>query len=85
MLSALVGLGLLIPVAVQATETASYAYTYDAVGRVATAFNAASGVCIAYTYDANGNHTAQIISVSGGAVTPVWGSGTWGCFPWMSQ
>lgn len=38
--------------------------------------------CIVYTYDANGNRQSQTITVSGGGMTPTWGTGTWGCFKW---
>jgi hypothetical protein len=38
--------------------------------------------CIVYTYDANGNRTSQSITTSGGALSPVWGTGVWGCFVW---
>jgi hypothetical protein len=38
--------------------------------------------CIVYTYDANGNRSSQTITVSGGAMTPTWGTGVWGCFKW---
>jgi hypothetical protein len=38
--------------------------------------------CIVYTYDANGNRQTQMITVSGGGMTPTWGTGTWGCFKW---
>lgn len=38
--------------------------------------------CIIYTYDTNGNRLSQTITVSGGGMTPTWGSGIWGCFRW---
>jgi len=59
----------------------SIIYTYDALGRVATA-RYDNGTCIVYTYDANGNRTAQTITTSGNPTTPVWGTGSWGCFIW---
>ena len=59
----------------------SIIYTYDALGRVATALYD-TGTCIVYSYDANGNRTAQTITTSGNPTTPVWGTGSWGCFIW---
>jgi YD repeat-containing protein len=54
----------------------SVTYTYDALGRIATA-SYDTGVCIAYTYDPNGNRTAQKILVTSASST-----GVWGCFNW---
>lgn len=54
----------------------SVVYTYDALGRIATA-SYDTGVCIAYTYDPNGNRTAQKILVTSASST-----GVWGCFNW---
>jgi YD repeat-containing protein len=54
----------------------SVTYSYDALGRIATA-SYDTGVCIAYTYDANGNRTAQKILVTSASST-----GVWGCFNW---
>ena len=64
--------------------TASVTYSYDQLGRVTTAIYD-NGTCVAYSYDANGNRTAQTITASGTPVSPVWGSGVWGCFPWTAQ
>ena len=61
--------------------TASVTYTYDLVGRVATSLYD-NGVCVVYSYDPVGNRTAQTNTLSGSPVTPVWGTGTWGCFKW---
>lgn len=73
--------GILLPTAVDASGS----YTYDAVGRLATALYD-NGTCIAYSYDAAGNRTSQTITAAGGAPqTPNWGSGTWGCFSWTAQ
>ena len=47
-----------------ALAAVSIIYTYDALGRVATA-RYDNGTCIVYTYDANGNRTAQTITTSG--------------------
>lgn len=69
----------------QATNSADTIYTYDELGRLMTALTSATGVCIAYSYDANGNRTAQTITVSGGTVSPIWGTGVAGCFLWTAQ
>jgi YD repeat-containing protein len=61
--------------------TGSISYTYDMLGRVTTALYD-NGACIAYAYDANGNRTSVTITVSGSPVSPVWGTGVWGCFSW---
>ena len=57
----------------------SVAYTYDALGRVATA-KYDTGVCILYTYDANGNRLSETINITTGGTT-----GVWGCFNWNSS
>jgi YD repeat-containing protein len=57
-------------------------YTYDPLGRVTTAVNAAAGICTTYSYDLNNNRTAQATTSGGSQVTAVWGSGVWGCAPW---
>ena len=62
---------------------ASVIYTYDAVGRVATALYD-NNVCVVYTYDANGNRTARTITAGGAPTTAVWGTGVWGCFRWST-
>jgi len=61
--------------------TASVTYTYDQVGRLATALYD-NGVCVVYNYDASGNRTAQTNTLSGAPATPIWGTGVWGCFKW---
>jgi hypothetical protein len=38
--------------------------------------------CIVYVYDSNGNRLFQTITVSGGVMSPTWGTGVWGCFAW---
>lgn len=81
----LVGIGVLAPSALRASEMATTVYTYDALGRLATAVNTSTGVCIAYTYDANGNRTSQTITVSGAPVSPTWGTGVAGCFLWTAH
>lgn len=78
-------LGLLVPARLNAAETATMLYTYDALGRLTTALNPVTGVCIAYSYDANGNRTAQTITISGAPITPVWGGGVYGCFSWTPR
>jgi YD repeat-containing protein len=60
---------------------ASSIYTYDLVGRVSTVLYD-NGTCVAYLYDANGNRNSQTNTLSGGPLSPVWGTGVWGCFPW---
>jgi YD repeat-containing protein len=55
---------------------ASVTYTYDALGRLATAAYS-TGKTIVYSYDSAGNRTAKVI------VTAVkWGSFTWGSASW---
>ena len=57
----------------------SVSYTYDALGRLATA-SYDTGVIAIYSYDANGNRTAQVINVNN--ATGTWGSFTWGAALW---
>jgi len=73
----LASLGILIPVGV----SASGSYTYDPLGRLATALYD-NGTCVAYSYDAAGNRTSQTITIASAPQSPIWGSGVWGCFPW---
>jgi YD repeat-containing protein len=63
----------------------SVVYTYDALGRVASA-SYDTGVIVYYTYDANGNRTQQVINVNtlplcfGTSIhsNPTsWGAGLW--------
>jgi YD repeat-containing protein len=77
MSSLLVVLGSLVPAG---HVNASTSYTYDQLGRLATA-HYDNGICVAYRYDANGNRTQSIAAASG----PTWGSGLWGCFLWTPQ
>jgi YD repeat-containing protein len=65
-----------------ASSPSTMQYTYDPVGRFATAVNAAVEICTAYTYDANGNRTAQTTTNVTAPLTSVWGTGTWGCALW---
>lgn len=51
-------------------------YTYDALGRVATA-SYDTGVIVIYNYDANGNRTQQVINVN--TSTLVWTATTSPC------
>ena len=83
--SAFTALFLLVPEGPIAAQTATYSYTYDLLGRITTASNAATGLCIAYSYDANGNRTPQVITTAGPTVTAVWGSGVWACFAWSQR
>ena len=62
---------------------ASVTYTYDQLGRVTTALYD-NGLCIAYAYDANGNRTSQTNTMSSPPESPVWGTGSWGCFHWTA-
>jgi len=64
-----------------AAEAAGVTYSYDFVGRVTTAVYD-NALCIVYGYDANGNRSSQTNTSGGTPVSPVWGSGTWGCFFW---
>lgn len=61
--------------------TASVRYTYDQLGRIATALYD-NNVCVIYSYDANGNRTTQTNTVFSGSQPMIWGTGTWGCEPW---
>jgi YD repeat-containing protein len=51
-------------------------YTYDALGRVATAVYP-NGTTVVYHYDSAGNRTQSVQ-----APTTVWGGFTWGSAPW---
>lgn len=62
----------------------SVAYTYDALGRVASA-SYDTNVCVTYTYDANGNRTAQTIRTTTNTSTGYWGCFNWGQALWGSQ
>lgn len=57
----------------------SVVYGYDKVGRLITALYD-NGTCLVYAYDANGNRTSQ--NSTSATTTPVWGTGTFGCFSW---
>ena len=57
----------------------SVVYTYDALGRLATA-SYDTGVIVIYTYDSNGNRLSQTINVNTAAGT--WGSFNWGSAQW---
>lgn len=57
----------------------SVVYTYDALGRIATA-NYDTGVFIIYSYDSNGNRLSQTVNVN--TTTLIWGSGVWGQALW---
>jgi YD repeat-containing protein len=64
----------------------SVVYTYDALGRVASA-SYDTGVIIIYAYDAAGNRTSQVINVNVNTLTwtatstpctsNCWGAGLW--------
>ena len=61
----------------------SVVYTYDALGRIATA-SYDTGVCIAYTYDAVGNRLSEKILVISSSSTGVWGCYNWNNAKWGS-
>jgi len=61
--------------------SASAQFTYDPLGRVATALYD-NGVCVVYSYDANGNRTSQTNTPGNGVPPMTWGTGVWGCVPW---
>lgn len=67
----------------ESTAEASVSYTYDGVGRIATALYD-NGTCVVYVYDANGNRTQESITSSGAPGTAVWGTGVLGCLKWSS-
>jgi len=39
-------------------------YTYDSLGRLATIYDATTGVTVTYTYDLNGNRLTQVTTTS---------------------
>lgn len=78
--SALVLLGVLMPVRVDASAS----YVYDQLGRLTNALYD-NGTCVAYQYDPNGNRTSANVTAPGPASSPNWGSGVWGCFYWTHQ
>jgi len=64
----------------------SVTYTYDPLGRVASA-SYDTGVIIIYTYDANGNRLSQVVNVNTTALTwtattPSCTSNCWGASLW---
>jgi YD repeat-containing protein len=76
-LSVFAAIGLFVSFGVKASAM----FSYDAAGRVTSALYD-NGLCISYAYDANGNRTAQVNTNAAGPLTPVWGTGTFGCFNW---
>lgn len=58
----------------------SIVYTYDALGRIASA-SYDTGVIVIYAYDANGNRTSQTVNVN--TVPAVWGQFNWGQALWQ--
>lgn len=70
-------LSILGPARVNATVN----YGYDPLSRLATALYD-NGLCVVYAYDQNGNRTSQNNTISSPPESPVWGTGTWGCFHW---
>lgn len=65
---------LTLPECTAYAASGSVVYTYDALGRIATA-NYDTGAIIIYSYDANGNRTSQVVNVN---TSP----GVWGSFNW---
>lgn len=63
-----------------AVAQASVVYTYDGVGRIATALYD-NNICVAYSYDANGNRLAATVAIP----SDQWGSAVYGCFRWTAQ
>lgn len=74
-------LTLLLHVSPAAAANGSVYYSYDALGRVASALYD-TGVCVVYVYDANGNRISQTVNVGTGT-SPYWGTAQWGCFLWQ--
>jgi hypothetical protein len=62
---------------------AAVSYTYDQVGRLTTALYD-NKVCVVYAYDANGNRLSQENTSGAPPASPVWGSGSLGCFKWTT-
>jgi YD repeat-containing protein len=75
--SLLVAMGVVVSTVVKADARMSY----DRAGRVTSALYD-NGLCITFSYDSNGNRTTQLNSSSTTPQTPVWGTGTFGCFVW---
>jgi len=66
---------------VDASASASTAYIYDPVGRLAVVVYD-DGVCVTYSYDANGDRTSSNTTL-GATGSLTWGSGLWGCTTWV--
>jgi YD repeat-containing protein len=79
-LAVVAGLSALVMAATPAA--ASVTYTYDNLGRLATA-TYDDGVTVTYTYDENGNRMIQAVTTSSGGA--VWGSFTWGSASWTAS
>jgi len=89
-IACVVGISLLLVLLTWSAVSAangSVVYTYDALGRIATA-SYDTGVIIIYSYDANGNRTSQVINVNSGTLT--WSatatpctSNCWGAARWQ--
>jgi YD repeat-containing protein len=69
----------LMTLSFSSVSKADVVYTYDALGRVASA-NYGGGVIVHYAYDENGNRLTQVIKATSSTSTWDafnWGSGTW--------
>ncbi|MBV8594486.1 MAG: RHS repeat protein [Caulobacteraceae bacterium] len=74
-LAAAVALG----VCLASPALANVTYTYDSLGRLASAAYD-NGVTILYSYDENGNRLTRVINTN--SQTSVWGSFNWGAGTW---
>ncbi len=71
--------GLLLGLLPASGALANVTYTYDSLGRLASAAYD-SGVTLYYSYDLNGNRLTRVVQ-NNGAIA-VWGSFTWGLDHW---
>lgn len=74
-IAAAMGLAI-VSIATTASAAPQVTYTYDALGRLATAVYS-NGKTIVYSYDKAGNRTSTVI-----VTTAKWGSFTWGSASW---
>jgi uncharacterized protein RhaS with RHS repeats len=64
---------------VTSAAVANVTYTYDSLGRLASAAYD-SGVTIYYSYDLGGNRLTQVVQAN--STVGVWGSFNWGAAKW---
>ncbi len=69
----------LAALAVAGSAQANVTYTYDNLGRLASAAYD-SGVTIYYSYDINGNRLTQVVQTNN--TTGVWGNFNWNAANW---